>query len=101
MANRYILIVENRVDGFTCYKDGAKAGDYEFDFIGVSERVLWEIENEEKDWEIMFTPATFLIYNVKKYTTPEELVGKKEDGIFVGTGLELLKELRRKNYDTN
>ncbi len=99
MANRYILIVENKVDDFACYKVGAKAGDYEFDYPGIPMAMIDMIENEGKDWEIMFTVATFLIYDVKKYTTPEELTGKKEDGIFVGTGLELLKELRRRNYD--
>lgn len=100
MANRYILIVTNKVDDFACYKLGAKEGDYEFDYPGLPTAMLDEIEKEGKDWDVMTKTATFLIYDVKEYTTPAELEGKKEDGIFVGTGLELLRELRRRNYDS-
>ncbi len=72
-------------------------GEILCDFYGVTNEIIDWIENDRADWSKdseMFKDNTFLIYELDKYVGFDELKHKREDAIYKGTALELIKNAK-------
>ncbi|MGE4398522.1 MAG: hypothetical protein AB7D29_03275 [Campylobacterales bacterium] len=89
---------KNQIRNFTTYLPD---GNILCDFYGITNEIINWVENDKTDWDKtneIFQKNTFLIYETPTYIEFEKIKELKENAIFHGTGLELLKELRRINY---
>jgi hypothetical protein len=82
---------KNQISNFTAYLPN---GEILCDFYGITSRIIDWIEHDKTDWDEnseIFKSNTFLIYETPQYIGFEQLKELKENAIFHGTGLELLK----------
>ncbi len=72
-------------------------GEILCDFYGVTNEIIDWVENDQVDWpkdSEMFKNNTFLVYELDEYIGFDDLKHKKENAIYSGTALELIKKAK-------